>query len=143
LALKDTVPAKVVRIADGMYSVETDGRAEIVYVAGPAGRRSVWWNGRLYLEPAEQARESSTRPGVHAAEQVLTAPMPATVMKVLAVEGAAVNKGDTLVILEAMKMELPVRALAAGIVRKVSCREGELVAPDTPLVEIATGGAGE
>jgi biotin carboxyl carrier protein len=36
-----------------------------------------------------------------------------------------------------MKMELPIRAPAAGIVRAVLCRAGELVQPDVPLLEIA------
>ena len=44
--------------------------------------------------------------------------------------------GDTLIILEAMKMELPVRAAAPGIVRAVHCREGDLVQPGAELIEI-------
>jgi 3-methylcrotonyl-CoA carboxylase alpha subunit len=45
-----------------------------------------------------------------------------------------------LVILEAMKMELPVRAGAAGIVRAVKCHEGELVQPGVPVIEIDVAG---
>ena len=63
--------------------------------------------------------------------------MPATVLKVLVSAGAPVKKGDTLVILEAMKMELPLRAPADATVAAVHCREGELVQPDTVLVELA------
>jgi biotin carboxyl carrier protein len=62
--------------------------------------------------------------------------MPATVLKVLAKVGAAVKKGETLVILEAMKMELPLRAAADATVSAVRCREGELVQPDAVLVEL-------
>ena len=51
--------------------------------------------------------------------------------------GNAVRKGDTVIILEAMKMELPVRTSREGIVTAVHCTEGELVQPDTVLVEIA------
>ena len=53
--------------------------------------------------------------------------------------GDAVKRGDALVILEAMKMELPVRAGVAGSVRAVHCREGELVQPGLPLIEIDEG----
>lgn len=67
----------------------------------------------------------------------LTAPMPATVRKIVVGPGAAVKKGDTLLVLEAMKMELPVRALSDGVVKAISCREGELVQPGVPLVEMA------
>jgi urea carboxylase len=50
--------------------------------------------------------------------------------------GATVAKGDTLLVLEAMKMELPVRAPAAGTVAALACREGELVQPGVPLIEL-------
>ena len=66
----------------------------------------------------------------------MTAPMPATVLKVLVTAGSQVKKGETLVILEAMKMELPLRAPADAIVTAVGCHEGELVQPDAVLVEL-------
>jgi 3-methylcrotonyl-CoA carboxylase alpha subunit len=72
--------------------------------------------------------------GAHHA--TLTSPMPATVRKIAVSPGATVKKGDTLVVLEAMKMELPVRAPSDGIVKSISCREGELVQPGVPLVEM-------
>jgi biotin carboxyl carrier protein len=60
--------------------------------------------------------------------------MPGTVLKVLVRPGDAVRAGDTIVILEAMKMELPLRALDGATVAAVQCREGELVLADTVLV---------
>jgi biotin carboxyl carrier protein len=62
--------------------------------------------------------------------------MPATVIGVEVAPGDAVREGTTLVLLEAMKMELPIRAPSDGIVRAVHCRPGSLVTPDDPLVEI-------
>jgi 3-methylcrotonyl-CoA carboxylase alpha subunit len=50
--------------------------------------------------------------------------------------GAAVQAGDTLIVLEAMKMELPIRAPRAGIVRAIHCHEGDLVQPGVLLVEL-------
>jgi biotin carboxyl carrier protein len=66
--------------------------------------------------------------------------MPATVIKVVVAPGDAVKKGDIVVVLEAMKMELPVRALGDGVVSAVRCREGELVAADATLVEFSEVG---
>jgi acetyl/propionyl-CoA carboxylase alpha subunit len=68
--------------------------------------------------------------------QVLTAPMPATVISIPVKTGDAVHKGDVVVLLEAMKMELPLRAMADGVVAAVRCREGELVQADAALVEL-------
>jgi acetyl/propionyl-CoA carboxylase alpha subunit len=66
----------------------------------------------------------------------LMAPMPATVAKIEAQVGQQVKRGETLLILEAMKMELPVRAPADGAVTAINCAEGELVQPGVPLIEI-------
>jgi acetyl/propionyl-CoA carboxylase alpha subunit len=65
----------------------------------------------------------------------VTAPMPATVLRINVKPGDAVKKGDILVLLEAMKMELPIRAIDAGVVAAVRCREGELVDADAVLLE--------
>jgi 3-methylcrotonyl-CoA carboxylase alpha subunit len=128
---------KVTRIGDGVYRVEVDGRSEIVYVAGARGDRWVFWNGHVFrgsfgdepLSPAPKIRRD--------AHQALSAPMPATVITVLVEAGASVKKGETLIILEAMKMELPLRASSDATVKAVHCREGDLVQPDTVLVELS------
>jgi acetyl/propionyl-CoA carboxylase alpha subunit len=67
----------------------------------------------------------------------LTAPMPATVIGIKVAAGDAVTRGDILIVLEAMKMELPVRAPGDGRVTAVHCSAGDLVQPDTPLIDIA------
>ena len=66
----------------------------------------------------------------------LSAPMPATVVAIIVAPGQEVAAGDLLVMLEAMKMELPIRAPRAGRVKTLACREGELVQPGVPLVEM-------
>jgi len=48
--------------------------------------------------------------------------------------GDAVNEGDEVVILEAMKMELPVVAEASGTVKEVKCNKGDAVEAETVLV---------
>ena len=55
------------------------------------------------------------------------AEMVANVWKVVAAEGQQVDDGDTLVILESMKMEIPVLAEAAGTVSKLHVAEGDVI----------------
>ena len=55
------------------------------------------------------------------------AEMVANVWKVVAAEGDHVNDGDTLVILESMKMEIPVLAEDSGVVTKLHVAEGDVV----------------
>jgi 3-methylcrotonyl-CoA carboxylase alpha subunit len=125
-------------VRDGEYRVEHDDRQYIVYVAERGDTQWAFWNGHVFRE--ERRREESEKAPATATAtpgpQRLTAPMPATVIKILVGNGQKVHKGDTVVLLEAMKMELPVRALADGIVAAVNCREGDLVQPDQVLVEL-------
>jgi 3-methylcrotonyl-CoA carboxylase alpha subunit len=125
------------RVGPGIYRVECEGRSEIVYVAGMPGDRWAFWNGRIFRRGTSEQLPHGAEPTRRAVALSLTAPMPATVLKVLVTPGLQVKKGDTVIVLEAMKMELPVRTSRDGIVTAVHCREGELVQPDTVLVEIA------
>jgi 3-methylcrotonyl-CoA carboxylase alpha subunit len=92
--------------------------------AGTAARRPA---------AAQSTRRRRSTAGAH---QALSAPMPATVLKIQVREGDPVRKGDVVILLEAMKMELPVRAPADATVAAVHCREGELVDADAVLVEL-------
>ena len=62
--------------------------------------------------------------------------MPATVIAVKVAAGDSVKRGDLLILLEAMKMELPVRAPGDGRVIAIHCRPGDLVQPDTSLIDL-------
>ena len=64
----------------------------------------------------------------------LEAPMPGRVVRLAAKVGDVVTKGQTLVTLEAMKMEHALKAPRKGVVREVRCVEGELVQPGVALV---------
>jgi acetyl-CoA carboxylase biotin carboxyl carrier protein len=64
------------------------------------------------------------------------AEMVANVWKVLVAEGDHVGDGDTLVILESMKMEIPVLAEASGTVTKLHVAEGDVVQEDDLIAEI-------
>ena len=64
------------------------------------------------------------------------APMPATVVSINASKGQSVNEGDTVIVLEAMKMELPIKAPRRGVVKAVHCAKGDLVQPGLVLLEI-------
>ena len=64
------------------------------------------------------------------------AEMVANVWKVLVSEGDHVDEGDTLVILESMKMEIPILAEEAGTVTKLHVAEGDVVQEDELIAEI-------
>jgi acetyl/propionyl-CoA carboxylase alpha subunit len=128
----------VTRLGPGVYRVDHDRRTDVVYVAGPPGDRWAFWNG-LVFRSDQIALPESPRAAPSLAPQVLAAPMPASVLRVLVEPGQRVRKGDPVVVLEAMKMELPLLAPADGSVAAVRCREGDLVAPGAQLIELREG----
>jgi 3-methylcrotonyl-CoA carboxylase alpha subunit len=69
-------------------------------------------------------------------QDAFTPPMSATVVRILVAPGDAVKAGDVLIALEAMKMELPIRAPRDGIVRAINCQPGDLVQPEQILLEM-------
>jgi acetyl-CoA carboxylase biotin carboxyl carrier protein len=66
----------------------------------------------------------------------IRAEMVANVWKVVAKEGDTVDDGDTLVILESMKMEIPVLAEGPGVVTKMHVAEGDVVQDGDPIATV-------
>jgi len=125
----------VVRDAgEGRFTIQGSGDPQSV--TGARAGRSIWIgvNGHAIEFRLEQVDEQAAAAGNDDAS--LRPPMAATVVRVAVAPGARVAAGDTLVVLEAMKMELPIRAPRDGVVRSVHCAEGQLVQPDMLLVEL-------
>ncbi len=64
----------------------------------------------------------------------ITAPMGGKVIDVMVKVGDAVNENDEVVIIEAMKMELPIVAASSGTVKEVKCNKGDSVEAEAVLV---------
>ena len=130
---------------DGVFAVTDEGDGRFV-LSGPAGpERAIavadtgdtTWVGidghvfEFHVTPDAGIARPAPRD-----QEALSPPMSATVVRVAVHPGAKVAPGDTLVVLEAMKMELPIRSPRAATVRAVHCQEGALVQPGTVLVEL-------
>jgi len=125
------------RTADGTWRlalVDPAGAAHDVEAIADGG--DVWTaiDGvvRILAAPAPPRRR-----GRAAAAHGLEAPMPATVTRIVVSVGQQVAAGDVLVLLEAMKMELAVRAPHDGTVARIACEAGAIVQPGVPLVELS------
>ncbi len=89
----------------------------------------------------QQARERRESAG-QAADGLITAPMQGTVVRIMVAEGENVEAGQVLAIVEAMKMENPVRAPHAGRVTGLHVGAGETVAQGAALCRVGPAGAG-
>jgi biotin carboxyl carrier protein len=130
---------KNVRIQDltpGRFLVVEPGVPQrLAWAVRERGATWVFLDGRAYRLADESATRTVSAAGDDAA-LALSAPMPATVTAVHVAPGQPVKAGDTLITLEAMKMELPIVAPHDGVIRTIACGVGDLVQPGIPLAAI-------
>ncbi|MCK6396883.1 acetyl/propionyl/methylcrotonyl-CoA carboxylase subunit alpha [Thauera aminoaromatica] len=117
----------------GLLRVELDGTRMDATVIAAAGRRHVFARGRAWQLAAVDPLHHGGEGG--GAEGGLMAPMPGKVIALVAAEGAKVEKGAPLLILEAMKMEHTITAPAAGTVKAFRFGVGDQVGDGAELVE--------
>jgi len=123
----------------GVYSVLLDGRSYEARVEDrPDGGVVVVIDGyRFEIEVRDPRRWTRKSGGSRdAGVQRITAPMPGKVIRVLISPGDAVEAGQGLVVVEAMKMQNELKALRAGKAVSVSAREGATVAAGEVLATI-------
>lgn len=90
----------------------------------------------LKAAPAPQAAPKKAAVAAGAGEHSIDAPMPGKIVKLVAAEGQAVKAGDTLLILEAMKMQNEIAADADGTVKTFNVAAGQSVKAHESLVII-------
>lgn len=162
--LLDGTPRKITleRLESGWTIREGDAAAqveirpisehELLLLSGDAAHRAliardgdrlfVRLDGReiLLTEPGEHGRAAGGEAGASGDGRRIIAPMPGKVIKVCVAAGDAVRKNQTLVIVEAMKMENEIKAASDGVVVKVHVAAGELVNAERTLIELEPAG---
>ncbi len=132
--------ADVLTLADGTVSFLVGGRPYRAHIARDENRILIGIRGetvvlRLPDQAGRSGRGDETGPG---GIILIRAPMPGKVIQVSVAEGQAVRKNQTLVIVEAMKMENEIKSPREARVRKISAAAGDLVDSDRPLIELET-----
>jgi 3-methylcrotonyl-CoA carboxylase alpha subunit len=123
----------------GLLRAEFDGLRTTATVVVAGERRHVFGQGRAWQFAAVDPLHHSGEGG--GAEGGLLAPMPGKVIALIAAEGAMVEKGAPLLILEAMKMEHTITAPAAGTVKGFFYAVGDQVGDGAVLVDFEAGPA--
>jgi biotin carboxyl carrier protein len=123
--------------APGVFVLRDGPRAVRFHVAREGATTHLFWAGVAYSLTEER---EGARPARRPHAGALEAPMPGRVTAVKAEPGQRVERGEELLVVEAMKMENALRAPRAGVVRAVHVTVGEMVAPGRPLVEIEAEG---
>jgi biotin carboxyl carrier protein len=109
--------ASVIEVEPGVYSILLDGRSYEVRAS----------ELDIAVEDPREPRKSSGLAGLEG-RQTLRAPMPGKVVRILVNEGDAVERGQGLIVIEAMKMQNELKSPKAGRVVSISAAEGAAVA---------------
>ena len=118
---------------DGVYTVTHNGQDYVVEVKAGGDISSIQVAGQAVAAP--QAAAPQAAPVGHAED--VPAPLAGNIWKVLVSPNQQVNEGDTLVILEAMKMETEIKAGHSGIVANINVKEGDSVTVGQVLLSLA------
>jgi len=118
-----------------LEQLHQDGRRQRIRAAvhRDGDGRQAWVNGRLFSYQRVRQRDRS---GSAADSGSLSASIPAVVTEILVSEGDAITAGDKLILLESMKMVIPIQSPTDGVVTAVKCAAGDSVQAGVPLIEL-------
>jgi biotin carboxyl carrier protein len=126
----------VKEVEPGVYSVLLEGRSFEVRAIAGLQVLNVETGGRRFAvevrDPRNASRQSRATTGT--GRQSVSAPMPGKVIRVLVQQGDAVDIGQGLIVVEAMKMQNEMKASRAGRVVEVRVRDGDTVTAGDTLV---------
>lgn len=120
----------------GQIDLLIDGERVTAIVSSDNARRWVTINGRTFVL-ARQTGVRKSGSGQHHTAGELTSPMPGQVRAVNVNVGEAVTKGQTLLVIEAMKMEIRIQSPMDGVVKSLAVKQGQTVEREQILIEIA------
>ena len=127
-------------VGDGTaFSLLVDGRSYDLIVESADGGSMVLVGGEQVAVRVADERERTAQQVAGARDTgkgAVTSSMPGVVVSVLVGEGDEVEHGQTLLILEAMKMQNPIQAESAGVVARVHVREGDAVRNGAKLLDL-------
>ncbi|RSN70311.1 acetyl/propionyl/methylcrotonyl-CoA carboxylase subunit alpha [Actinomadura sp. WAC 06369] len=131
----DAVPASAEAAGEReRVTVEVGGkRVEVVL---PAGLGASAVGGAAAGQAPAKRRAGKKGAAAQASGDSLVSPMQGTIVKIVAADGAAVEAGDTVVVLEAMKMEQPLTAHKAGTITGLSAEVGQTVTAGASICDI-------
>ncbi len=124
------------QVEPGVYSLLIDGRSIEVRVLPEAQGTTVLAGGRRFAVEVRNPRNASrgARASLGGGRQKIVAPMPGKVIRVLVKKGDAVEPGQGLVVVEAMKMQNEMKASHPGHVTEVRVHDGDTVGAGETLV---------
>lgn len=132
----------ILMVEDGVYSILHLGKSYNIEMIQGDSPKNYFVNTYYTSHEVEvidaQSRYLKNRKGNAdgAAERVISTPMPGKVVRLPLKEGDSVSKGDTVIVVSAMKMESEYKSPVDGVIKKIHVQEGQTILGNQPLVEI-------
>ena len=112
-----------------------DGKPHRFFLSWAEDQLHLWLDGYLFVYQRVDARPTSRREQVFTGDDIV-APMPGTVAEILVQPGDQVERGQTVMVMESMKMELLIAAPRAGVVLRLPVEPGSQVDKGMRLLEL-------
>lgn len=131
--------ADALMVAPGVYSILLQGQSFEVRVTPKHDGLHIHSDGQDYIAEVHDPRSLRAHSGGAAAaegRQQVLAPMPGKVIRTLVQEGEAIEAGQGILVVEAMKMQNEIRSPKSGTVEKLLVKEGQAVNAGEPLAVI-------
>jgi len=133
------LPLDVVSAQDGMLSLLLQGKSYEVKQETVAAETNVVVGQERFSASVRDPRSFRSRRRLGASEQgvmKIKAPMPGKVVRILAPAGSQVEMGQSVLVIEAMKMQNELKAPKTGVVKKINVEEGAAVDAGQALAEV-------
>ena len=133
------LPLDVTATQNGVLSILIEGKSYEVKQENNASQSTIVVAGERFTTVVRDLRSFRSRrgsAGVAAGIKKITAPMPGKVVRILAPAGTAVESGQGVVVIEAMKMQNEMKSPKPGRVKKINVAEGAAVEAGQVLAEI-------
>ena len=126
------------RISDNCFSISFNGISKTVHIAESEDSVYVHIGGRVVqlLKVIDDAQKFSAGGLEFGAKDEIKTPMPGKVVKLMVNEGDRVEAGQSLVIVESMKMENDIKSPTNGTVKSIHYAPGDLVEPNKPIIKL-------
>ncbi len=113
-----------------------DGEEVEVLAQKMAGKVWLHYKGQTFAYTPKQNQKQGPAGGANQDPSQIVAPMPGKIIKIFVAEGDSVAEGETVVAMEAMKMEYNLKAMQNMKVKSIKCSEGAQVGLSDLLVEL-------
>lgn len=133
-----TYSVNVGRIEDDTVEVKLGERSYTVGIETPSGKstKTPKLSRGKSVPDASSAPDRTSAPGSTSGVGEILAPLPGAILKVLVAVGEQVDEGQTVAVMEAMKMENEIEAPVAGKVSKIAVKEGDTILENALIMKI-------